>query len=165
MRTLRKLTVLSGIPLLALLAGCPGDGEGPPTTTAGPAPATSEVGPPATTAEVPRAPACAATNATGDYRAASMRITLNSDGTVDQIEGKNAAGIWEAPRGQQEQPPESLGACVASIEVFALNDSTKELQNPDGTSTHQHQGASSPPYNTHCHRWVRINNVNVLVHC
>jgi hypothetical protein len=93
-----------------------------------------------------------------------MRITLNSDGTVNQIEGKNAADIWESPRGQAESP-ESLGACIVTIEVFALNSSTKELQNPDGSPTHTHSGPSNPPYNTHCHRWVRINNVNTLVHC
>jgi hypothetical protein len=156
---------MSGLSLLAFLAGCPGNGEAPPATTAGPVPGETEAGPRATTAEVPPAADCASSNATGEYRAASMRITLNSDGTVAQIEGKNAAGVWESPRGQQQEPPDSLGACVTSIDVFALNDSTKELQNPDGTPTHSHAGPSNPPYNTHCHRWVRINNVNTLVHC
>ena len=165
MITVRKLLFMSCMSLLALVAGCPGKDEPSATTASTPAAATPETGPPADTAEVPPAPACATSNATGDKHDASIRITLNSDGSVNKIEGKNANGIWEDPRREQSEQPESMGACIASIEVHALNDSTKELMNADGTAAHADAGIADPPYNTHCHRWVVINGVNRLVHC
>jgi hypothetical protein len=168
MAMIRKVGLMLSISLLTLAAGCPGKEEPPPAATSeaeGPAATTSPAAPPASTAEVPPATACATSNATGDYREASIRITLNSDGTVNKVEGKNTSGVWESPRKEVTTPPESFGPCIASIEIHALNESTADLQNPDGTPAHPDAGVSNPPYNTHCHVWVYQNGVNKLVHC
>ena len=96
--------------------------------------------------------------------AGRIRITLNADGTVDKIEGRDAGGNWEPDLKEQNTPPLSLGTAVATIEIFEHNGSEDDVAS-GGAPLHSHAGGQSPPWGSHCHRWVKINNVNTLIHC
>jgi hypothetical protein len=166
MRILKTLLYLLSLSILTLTAGCPRDDEpaadGPSAADTGPA----EAAPRATEAEIPATLACANSNAGDEFVEAAIRITLNSDGSLNQIEGKNDNGIWEGPRQQQTATPESRGDCIASIQLFSLNrDNPKELTAPNGDPAHSDTGVVNPPYTTHCHRWALIQGENTLVHC
>src|SRR5688572_10138428 len=152
MRILEKLPYLLSLSKLTLAAGCPGDDEpavDPPSAADTRPP---ETAPPATVAENPPAPACANSNAGDEYVEAAIRFTLNSDGSVYKVEGKNANGVWEGPRQQQADTPKSRGVCIATIQLFSLNrDTPDELIAANGDPAHSDTGLSNPPYTTHCH--------------
>ncbi|MFZ2508780.1 MAG: hypothetical protein WAW79_09965 [Steroidobacteraceae bacterium] len=153
----KTLLLVSGLSILALVTSCKRGPEADPQATTGPDPTPVDLVEPATPCGAGDGPAVAGVG--------KIRITLNGDGTVGQIEGTDAGGNFEPILEQQEATPASLGECLTTIQVNDLNDSTEDLMGAEGESLHSNAAQSNPPYNTHCHRWVKINNVNYLVHC
>lgn len=94
----------------------------------------------------------------------ALRITLDKDGNVVSVEGQSS-GNWEGSRRTQSTKPKSLGAHLATINIYEHNGSTDEILTSGGSSDHAHAGPTDGPLNAHCHRWANFSTAFVLTHC
>jgi hypothetical protein len=97
---------------------------------------------------------------------AEIILYLKADGTLIRAEGLRGGNF------EQETvlsgKPKGLGKKVADIAIYEHDGSLSEMT-VDGTTTgasaHPHSGPVTPPFNTHCHRYVMIDSQYVITHC
>jgi hypothetical protein len=97
---------------------------------------------------------------------AELVLFLKADGTLIRAEGLRG-GNFEQETVLSDKP-KGLGKRVADIAIFEHDGGFNEITvdaTPAGASAHTHSGPVTPPLNTHCHRYIRIDSQYVITHC
>ena len=105
--------------------------------------------------------------APGSKADAEIVLYLKADGTLLRAEGLRG-GIFEK-ESEISGEPHGLGKKVADISIWDHDGSLEDLKIEDGTtdgkSAHLHSGLVNPPWNSHCHKWIKIGGTWLLDHC
>lgn len=147
----RQSIVMSGVAAITLMSGCQQAAE--PTVATPPAEPD-----PVRAESLTQAVECGPREDSGSLPGRKIRVTLNGDGTLDQIEGMDGGNNFEPFRNELEPGAPVEGYCVARIELYNMD---KELPVPD----HQHSGQQHTTSVAHCHKTVIYNNRSYVVHC
>jgi hypothetical protein len=99
----------------------------------------------------------------------AIQVNLDKKGQIskDGLKGKKSGTFGQVLK-QYDQKPDEVGDQIQVIRIYEYNgpdDGPSALMDEDGKSTHAHAGATDPPYNQHCHQWVKVGPTWYLVHC
>ena len=97
---------------------------------------------------------------------AEVVLYLKADGTLIRAEGLRGGNFEQETL--LSETPKGLGKKVADIAIYEHDGGFNEITTdatPTGASAHAHSGPVTPPLNTHCHRYVKIDSQYVIVHC
>jgi hypothetical protein len=94
----------------------------------------------------------------------AVQVNLTQEGSISQrgVRGRDDSGPLQQ---HMHSKPKSAGDEVAVIRIYEHDGSPEDLQTTGGASAHAHAGKVDPPYDTHCHQWVKIGPTWYLVHC
>ncbi len=160
----KKLILTFAMATIVLASGCKKDEDAKADAAASSAAASAAAAASTGGGDNPL-PECRASAGSSTSAGPTTRITLNGDGSMFKVEGRDGNGNWESAGGELELPGFSRGACVARIEIFMHTGETKDLLNSDGTVKHPHSGPIHSSGPAHCHNVVVYQGKTYIYHC